>query len=773
MAGVSCIIHPYSTQPKDYLQLSSQELSRSKLRAFWLVVVLSGCLDPLRLSLSTLSAHIPTTPVKDKIEHEEPGDREVAASYARYSSDNQDPTSLPQQHDKNRQAGANNGHHIPKTLEFNDEAVSGTKLRRTGLDALVAGAKEGKYRVIYFWNISRLAREVAISIPLLKELVKVYGIRIICVSEAIDSQQPSWELNAIFNSYMAQEYLNRLREDVKRGTRYALEKGYSVGDLCFGYVSEPIPDTHGAGKNRKQKPRKRRMVDPSTAEWVVKIFHWYTVELRSINWIRNELNRKGAPKDSRSSSRKGWLNTCVRNLLANLKYVGVWRYGLTKVIINPLNGVKTQVQRKESDPEVVTLHFPELRIIDDETFGKAQARLRENEEKVKNYRYKNGRFKGSSHDLQAPRHLLQGLMRCKNCGCTLQMNGLRGKYLQCSGYPRNECPIKTSLFRSYAEKALLELISRRILEDVPLRKMLLEAVRAAWLQSKASNPMERESLEKQKRDIQRKINHLVDQVESGGSHEEIVSRLNSRRRELMDLDRKLEGLDQTPEGLQNEPSEDWVIQKLRKLHLLLQAEPALAGVALRKLIGTIEVHEEDFPGLKRKRLVGTFSLSPAQIASSVLGMQLPMDQPVERVVLSFAPMPEWAERANEVKKLYDENHSAVTIAAQLGLKFGAIAKALRWWFTQRDMPVPSGSEKRDRIMRPTPIQDAVMEKVIRLWKEHWPIHLIAKEVGCSRNSVTVMIKKWHHDNGLPWLNGQARRKQIREERDRKKDQDAA
>lgn len=739
-----------------------------------LVAVVSCCLAQFRLSSSTLSAQPPSSepPSDDEINDD---NRELAASYARYSSDNQDKTSIIQQHEKNGQAAVRNGHQIPKSLEFSDEAISGTILRRAGLDAVVAGAKQGKFRIIYFWNISRLAREVAISIPLLKELVKVYGIRIVCVSESIDSLQPSWELNALFNSYMAQEYVTRLREDVKRGIRYALDKGFSVGDACFGYKTEPLPGCLSSGKKGKERPRKKRAIDPDAAQWVVRIFYWYVEELRSINWIRNELNRKGAPKDLRSSSRKGWLNTCVRNVLANPKYVGLWRYGLSKVVINPLTGVKKQVKRKVDDPEVVTLHFPDLRIIDDVTFEKAQARLRENEEKTKNYRYKSGKFKGSSHDSQAPRHLLQGFIKCKQCGNTLQQNGLRGRYLQCSAYPRNECTVKTSLLRSFAEKEILRIIGKMLLEDQRLRSCLLAVMKAAWEQHHSQSPLEKEALERRKREIEKKIENLVNQVEAGASPPDIVARLSARRLELIEIDRKLESLSQTPLKLDSAPTEEWVIEQLTKLEGHLHSEPALAGVGLRKLIGSIVVSEVAFPGLKRKKLVGKFRLSPSQVLASISGLaDAGVASEEEEITICFAELPAWAQRADEVKELYDANRSAVTIAAQLGLKFGAIAKALNWWYTQRGLPVPSGNEKRARIIY-APKRDLILADVMKCYHEGWPIERIASEFSCSTNTITAMVKKWHEDQGLPWVHGKIRQRQLRlkRESDKKNNQDAA
>ena len=82
---------------------------------------------------------------------------------------------------------------------------------------------------------------------------------------------------------------------------------------------------------------------------------------------------------------------------------------------------------------------PHLRIVDDETFFKAQGLLDENEAKVAARRQGKGRLRGSTKDRQRPRHLLQGLVRCGTCGSAFKVAGSHGKYLVCGGYRPEVC----------------------------------------------------------------------------------------------------------------------------------------------------------------------------------------------------------------------------------------------------------------------------------------------------------------------------------------------
>ena len=114
----------------------------------------------------------------------------MAASYARYSSDLQDDSSIEQQQRKCRELAARNGHDLRAEFEFADRAVSGTRIDRDGFQAMLAAARDRRFDVLYFESLSRLAREFVISMPALKELVYVHKVRVISTSEGIDSDRP-------------------------------------------------------------------------------------------------------------------------------------------------------------------------------------------------------------------------------------------------------------------------------------------------------------------------------------------------------------------------------------------------------------------------------------------------------------------------------------------------------------------------------------------------------------------------------------------------------
>ena len=93
---------------------------------------------------------------------------------------------------------------------------------------------------------------------------------------------------------------------------------------------------------------------------------------------RPRFDRAEGPYERRRKSR--WTAQRVRKILENAKYVGVWRWGHTLTLRNSKG--KTRQQPVPAG-QGVTHQRPDLRIIQQETWEKAQQRLRELKESVR------------------------------------------------------------------------------------------------------------------------------------------------------------------------------------------------------------------------------------------------------------------------------------------------------------------------------------------------------------------------------------------------------
>jgi hypothetical protein len=228
---------------------------------------------------------------------------------------------------------------------------------------------------------------------MLKRLVYSYGIRIISVTEGIDSARDNWEVIASIMSLLHERYIKELAENVFRGQEGAVLAGLCVGDYRFGFTSEPIPGSETTRCGRNAKPRTSYVIDEVTAPWVIRIFHWFVKERRSLTWITRELNRRAAPKDHRAST-PHWRHQQIADLLACVKYVGIWPWGERRNVRDPETGRIRQEDRTEEECERWTRNFPHLRIVDQATFDSAQEFLQENYERFAENRRSDGCLRG-------------------------------------------------------------------------------------------------------------------------------------------------------------------------------------------------------------------------------------------------------------------------------------------------------------------------------------------------------------------------------------------
>jgi DNA invertase Pin-like site-specific DNA recombinase len=681
--------------------------------------------------------------------------------------------SIADQRRKCHEKAAGNGHTISPELEFADEAVSGTKLHRDGLDAMLAAAVAGTFQVLYVFSLSRLSRESVITLPLLKQLVYRHGVRVVSVSENVDSNETAWEIIAHMMSIVHEQYLKDLAENVLRGQEGAVLAGFSVGDHCFGYGSRAIPESEQGRRGRNAKPRMAYVIDPEKADWVRRIYQWFVHERRSLRWIAQELNRRNAPKDHRAKTRH-WRHQAVTQLLKNPKYIGVWPWGVRKNIRDPLTGCIRQKQRAAEECENWVREFPELRLIDDATFQEAARLLEANEQARAGHRKKQGTLKGSKPGprSQHPRHLLSQLVVCSYCGRTLQVGGSGGRYLFCPGYAMGTCPCLTQLRRDRAERMILDAIGKRFLASETWRKSILKETLAAWERQASEVPSELAAAEKSLADVEQKISRLVDQVEEGEGGPELSERLAKRREERRRLIAQVERLRRTDQALPPKPTAEWVEGQLQRLGQVLSGGAPAAALALRQLVGgAIVVSEIRLPGRKRHYLQGRFVLSTPTVVNRLLGREPEEDATLkdleagkDEITIDFRDPPEIEALAEKARQLYDQDMMHARIAEDLGCSRSRLTKLLHHSFDSQGLPMPDGRSRRSTLeqkhMQPT-LQEKLTDEVMQLYDQGMLLGEIAETKGIDRNTVTAIVGQWHKQRGLPVPDGRTRRKSLK------------
>ncbi|WP_459556848.1 recombinase family protein [Lacunimicrobium album] len=683
---------------------------------------------------------------------------DISASYARYSSELQRDDSIDQQKQKCRDLAANNGHKIFSDFEFSDSAISGTKRERTGLNDMIAAAERGDFSVLYLYSLSRLARESIITLPLLKKLVHRYGIRVICVAEGIDTDKAGWELLAAIYSVVHEQYIKDLGLAVFRGHEYALAQGYSVGDWCFGYGSEAVAGTENS---RNGKSRKHYIINPEHAQWVEQIFYWFVDERRTIRWIVKELNRLKVPKHVRATSQE-WNHSLVISVLTNAKYIGEWSWGETKVVRDPETGKVSKDYRSESEYEKYFRYRPDLAIIDEFTFDKAQTILKENAEKFSLSRNESGRFNGSTRDNngRVSRSVLHKVCECKECGSPFQSNGTR---LFCRGASRGLCSVTNSLPIELAVSMIVQEILRCLVADDEWFAQAYQNLLKCREHDHASYPNQLQGKKRQLAELNSSIAELLDAIERKQNSEVIQYRLDLRTQEKKQLERDIRQLEAVSEKHDSKPTREWLREQFESIGEILSSDSPVANETLVNLLVDGKIVLELCPAPLRQTpfFKGRFAIT---IRNSSF-LQTPdssslVVEDIKEIVIEFKTQTKGELQWETAKRLHNDGLPHKEIGRIMGLSRPRVTAILKEAFAALGEEKPDGRARRFQLKEEFQTLSLYQEKadaVMELYDQGMLLAEIAERLDMDRNTVTSSIKYWHEKRGLPVPDGRTRR----------------
>ena len=324
------------------------------------------------------------------------------AAYCRVSTDKSDQlNSLETQKEFFLEYTKRTGDNLIKL--YADEGISGTKIKnRKEFQRMLADAEKGLFDMVVVKDISRFARNTVDLLQSVRRL-KSLGIETQFLTANMTSMGNSEFVLTIFGA-LAQEESANTSKRIKFGKKMNAEKG-RVPNIVFGY-DKTIGDYFNLSINDNE------------AMTIRQIFQWYTEEGYGGSKIANMLNERGI-KTKRDNN---WSQNSVCRILTNEIYTGKIINGKEE-IADFLTG-----QRKEKDESewLVTIR-PELRIIEDEVFDKAQDILKGRHDSFK-----------MTHERQSNKYLFSTLIKCKECGWSFRrtVRQYKNTYVRwvCSGH---------------------------------------------------------------------------------------------------------------------------------------------------------------------------------------------------------------------------------------------------------------------------------------------------------------------------------------------------
>ena len=327
---------------------------------------------------------------------------------------------------------------------YADEGISGTKIKnRKEFLRMMADAEHGLFDMVVVKDISRFARNTVDLLQNVRKL-KSLGIETQFLTANMTSMGNSEFVLTIFGA-LAQEESANTSKRVKFGKKMNAEKG-RVPNIVYGY-DKTIGDYFNLAINKEE------------SKVVQQIYKWYTEEGYGAAKIANMLNEKGY-KTKRNCK---WSQNATCRILTNEIYTGKIINGKQEV-----SDFLTGQRRDKDETEWMVVERPELRIIEDETFEKAQEILRGRHDAF-----------NLSHERQSNKHLFSTLIKCKECGWSFRrtVRTYKNTYVRwvCSG--RNgrgadSCPNKTVV----DEEELIEVLQEYFTNVLKQKKKVIAHV---------------------------------------------------------------------------------------------------------------------------------------------------------------------------------------------------------------------------------------------------------------------------------------------------------
>lgn len=684
----------------------------------------------------------------------------IGTAYARFSTRFQE--SIGDQVRKILEFALEDQIRVPRHLIFFDLAVRGVKNRRAGLDEVRGTLRSRKATVLLLFSTNRLFRKTYRTLEFVDTIHRELCARCIFVVTGIDTDdRTEWESRLHLHALMDQFVVRSGVAHIHAAHEGMLERRLVFGTLSYGYGGTPIPGE----LTKLGKPRREIIVDETTAEVVRRIFRWYVEDrLDVIEIIRRLKADPAIPLPPRALSGE-WTRLAVRNVLKNSRYIGIWKYGVSESVFLPEADYVRQRPRVEPLKEV---RIDALRIVEDALWYAAQERLAT----------ERGTRRGRppiDGDRESRPKLLNGLLVCPtHDDQVLHVGGPHGNAMvcpQCRAMPAAERPLYTVLNRRLAAELLIAKLVELLAGDEALIEQSIAVCRSAAEGAQQPDPQEGARLRQELAQLERAISMTRRTI---GESEEEQAAAEREIRELQgdaaglraDLARLATAAERIPRVPTVAEVQALLSEATTRLTAAVGSDDDEVVAQARRVLelvtdGRIALEQQGERKPHRGWLRGRFHVRLLPYLVEQCGGEA-MGDGIEVTIDFRRPSPRDAE-AEQAWQLHEQGALHVEIAEQLQCCKAKVTKLLKQAAAQRGVPYEDGRSRRsnlERKHREPPLFERMAPEVGRLADEGWLLAEIGERLKLDRTTLTKAYNKYRKDQGLPPLDGRARRKLL-------------
>jgi hypothetical protein len=452
---------------------------------------------------------------------------------ARYSTEEQDASSIPDQFSYIRKFLADNGVTDADFEEVAEPEISGELVSRPRINYLREGIDARRWDLLVDEDTSRLFRNENACFDLFN-LAFDRKVRIIAINDHVDTAEEDWDdrLHEVARHHAQANKYTAGR--IKRRLTGLWEKGAAVGHIKPGHRRRPTqPAT-------TTEPAKGPHYDELDPQWTPIIFEAYErIARNEPPWsVGLWLTEKGLPKRSNAKGIE-WSGKNVIALIKNPVNRGLERYRISVVCMQRTSG-KHLIVRNEPE-KVLTRPMPHLRVVPDWLWHKANHAIKRRATREDTPTGLDHPLSGIPRDSRGP---LSGLLVCGVCGAKMVVDGrVEGGY-RCNNARSGRCWNKANPLRSVVHAQIGKAISDQMLALDGVVDAVITDVEVQ-LQDGGSWEIRRTKLLAEKKKLEAACEKLLDQMEGTEDPPEIrmKDRLRQRTDELEVIQAELERLE--------------------------------------------------------------------------------------------------------------------------------------------------------------------------------------------------------------------------------------
>ena len=305
-------------------------------------------------------------------------------------------------------------------VHFLDDGISGVTMDRPGFVEMICQLEQGKAAAVFVKDLSRLGRNYIEVGRLTEEFFPDHDIRLVAVSDNIDTAEGENELAPIrnlFNEWYARDISKKRRISNKiKGNA-----GEPMGQPPYGYIKDPNDPKHWIVDDEAAQVVRRvysMTLEGFGTEQIAAQLEKDDVLTPRAYWLTKGIKRPGKGKQQPSTK---WNSSTITKILSLQEYCGD--------ILNFKTYSKSYKNKKRIDNDrenwVVFQDVHEA-IIERAVYEQVQQKRG----KIRKRRTNNGEH-----------NMFSGLLVCADCGSNLHFHFNQGnpeiKYFNCSNYKGN------------------------------------------------------------------------------------------------------------------------------------------------------------------------------------------------------------------------------------------------------------------------------------------------------------------------------------------------